>query len=103
MDPLPAELALADATATVAMMSGARAPGPHAGAGCDSERLTERWADWAGADEVSSLLLAGTWDGDSSTEAFELCVDGCAMLDEALRGEVGKAVRLRAKQHERKS
>lgn len=59
LDPMPAELAAADATATVAVMSR--------------------------ADEVTQMLLSGEWEGDASTEAFELCIDGCAMLDEALR------------------
>lgn len=55
MDPTPWELTQAEATATVAMLPG--------------------------SEEVTLLSMSGKWEGESSTEAFEFCVDGASRRD----------------------
>ena len=60
LDPTPAEVARAEATACVASLPAASA--------------------------VTHLTLRGTWRGEGAAEAIETCIDGCAVLDQALRG-----------------
>ena len=37
------------------------------------------------ANEVTQLVAKGAWAAATTTEAMELCMDGCAQLDEIVR------------------
>ena len=44
----------------------------------------------------SQYCSSGVWEGVAAVEAFELCAEGCGMLDEAVREAVREAARGRA-------
>ncbi len=65
LDPTAAELALSDCSASVAALPCAAA--------------------------VTHLSLCGVWPGDESADAVEICLDGCRVVDQALRAALAAA------------
>mmetsp|Transcript_37546 Transcript_37546/g.63205 ORF Transcript_37546/g.63205 Transcript_37546/m.63205 type:complete len:254 (-) Transcript_37546:241-1002(-) len=58
----------------------------------DPSSAEERLADGvlvlgmtSSANEVTQLVVKGAWSAAATTEAMELCMDGCAQLDEVVR------------------